>query len=232
MVIDIILALIILLAAFNGYKKGLVGILIKAIGFICAIILAFILQNQVANTLYTTSLGENIKSTVKQTITNKIEKESKVEKEEKVEEKEEFVENKIENSTIDIKNNFYTSIINNIKESSQVESVSTEITMFILKGISFIVIFITVIIISYILQMLLNIVFKLPLLDSVNKVGGIGISIVMIVFKIWILLAIIYFIMPVISINMVTEMIEKSYITKFMFNNNILVSFFSKKIGI
>lgn len=214
MVLDIIIVALIVIGAFIGYRKGLVGILVSLIGTIAAIILAFLLQTPVANSLYNGGIGQMVETTVQETITNALE------------------ENLQKNEGNADTQSFYSKIIENVTGSEQVENVSKELTMSVLKGISFFVIFFVVILITYILQMILNIVVKLPLVGVANNVGGILAGALKVIVKVYVILAIVYCLSGVIKIDFVDNLINSSTITKLMYNNNVIVSVIFKGVKI
>ena len=72
--------------------------------------------------------------------------------------------------------------------------------------------------------MILNIVFDLPILHSVNKFGGMAINLVATLLKLWILLAAIQLISSVVAIDFITNLINQSYLTKLLYENNILLN--------
>lgn len=209
MVIDIIVLAYIAFSIFAGYKKGLIGILASFVGFVVALILAFALEPQVVNFLnndtHVASTIENgIRSGVSQALQQK-------------------------QDNLQGTNKFYSGIINNFANETA-DEISYNITQFVLKGISFVGVYIIVIVIMYILESLLNFVFDLPILKSINKSGGIAVNIVMAIFKIWIVLAIISFLVPFGSMQQVVNAINQTYITKYLFNNNLIVSFLGKDV--
>lgn len=213
MIIDIIILLLIILGAFAGYKKGLVGILVSLIGLVLALILGFILQGPVSNYLYNdTGIGSSISDNVSSFITDALDKKS---------------ENSESNND---EVSFYAGILKNITNEDQINDAAKNITMYILKGVSFIAIFFTVFIICYILSMILNLVFDLPLLSSVNKLGGIGAGALKALIKIWILLAIISFLSPIPMVDGVVEYIQKTNITNYLYSNNIIVFLISSNL--
>ncbi|MCX8075051.1 MAG: CvpA family protein [Clostridia bacterium] len=207
MLIDLIVILFIAISAVLGYKKGLVGILVSFIGFILAIILAFTLQSTLVDYLKNTPISTGINDSIKQNITSTLNTKSE-----------------------DSQKQFYLNVISKFGTTDKIDELCNNITTFILKIISFIGIFIIVILISFMLQMLLNLVFKLPILSSVNKVGGIFASCIMSIFKIWILLAIISFLSTMNIANGALEYINKTTITKNLYNNNVIVSILSSNL--
>lgn len=201
MIIDIIVIAIIALSAFLGYKKGLVSILVSFAGMIIAIVLAFILQGPVADFLYTTSIGSSIEQGVTKVIEENVQKENNNDNE-----------------------NFITKILNSKENSQDINKAAESLTKYILKGISFVGILILVFIICYILQMVLNLVFDLPLLNSVNRLGGIGLNVIKTLIKLWVLLAIISFISAIPIVKPVVDVINDSMLVKLLYDNNFLVA--------
>lgn len=211
MIIDIILIALIALGVFFGYKKGLVGILIGVASLILSIILAFVLQGPVSEYLYSTPVGTSIESKVTEFVNDTLSSENN--------------ENVDSEDNTKKENDFFSKVIQDATNSEDtVKEASKNITMFILKGITFIGIFILVRIICYILQMILNIVFDLPILHSVNKFGGMAINLVATLLKLWILLAATQLISSVVAIDFITNLINQSYLTKLLYENNILLN--------
>ena len=211
MIIDIILIALIALGVFFGYKKGLVGILIGVASLILSIILAFVLQGPVSEYLYSTPVGTSIESKVTEFVNDTLSPENN--------------ENVDSEDNTKKENDFFSKVIQDATNSEDtVKEASKNITMFILKGITFIGIFILVRIICYILQMILNVVFDLPILHSVNKFGGMAINLVATLLKLWILLAAIQLISSVVAIDFITNLINQSYLTKLLYENNILLN--------
>lgn len=211
MIIDIIIIALIALGVFFGYKKGLVGILIGVASLILSIILAFVLQGPVSEYLYSTPVGTSIESKVTEFVNDTLSSENN--------------ENVDSEDNTKKENDFFSKVIQDATNSEDtVKEASKNITMFILKGITFIGIFILVRIICYILQMILNVVFDLPILHSVNKFGGMAINLVVTLLKLWILLAAIQLISSVVAIDFITNLINQSYLTKLLYENNILLN--------
>lgn len=209
MIIDIIVIAYIALSIFAGYKKGLIGILTSFLGFIIAIVLAFALQSTVVDYINNhTHIANTLESGIRNGVNQAIQQKQ---------------------DNLQSTNKFYSSLVD--KFSSQTsDEISYNITQFVLKGASFIAIYIIVLIIVYIIQMLLNILFDLPILKSINKFGGIVINIIMAVIKIWILLAIISFLVPFGAMQQVVDAIENTQITKYLFDNNVIVSILGKDV--
>lgn len=207
MIIDIIIVAIVVIGGFAGYKKGLVGILVGFIGIVLSIMLGFMLQTPISDYLQKeTAIGTTLTESIKTSI-----------------EKSGATENLLYKSILEATAKGDASALT-IDQSTNI------ITNFILKGLSFILVFMVVYIICYILQMVLNIVFDLPILNSLNKIGGVGIGVVMSLIKITILLAIISFISPIPIFNDLVKIIQNSTIGNILYTNNIIVSIIKSNI--
>ena len=207
-ILDLIVIVLIIFGAFSGKKKGLVGIIVGFAGLILSIILAFTMQSTVANTLYNMGIGDSVNNIVTENINTMLENEEKKE------------------------DNFYGQLVVKMTTEDQVSDTSKAVTMFIMKGISFIVIFLIVYIICYILQMILNVVFDLPGLNAINGIGGIVVGGLSVVIKIWILLAILSFLAPLPAFATVSEYIDDTILVKILYNYNLLVGIIKSGLNI
>ena len=216
MIIDIVLILVIVLSAFIGYKKGFVKVIVKLGTFLIALVLAFLLQSSVAK-----FIGEDIgfKNTISTTVQNKLSDYAKSKEDDKK------TDIKMLEKTIDE--------INSAAEEKKAEVIqkwANNIADFILKGLSFIIIFFTVAIVMGILSLILNTVIKLPVLDTLNGVLGLGAAVILMAVRIMILLTIIYFVSPLEIIQPVINYINTSCITKLLYENNIIVNILGRKL--
>ena len=216
MIIDIVLILVIVLSAFIGYKKGFVKVIVKLGTFLIALVLAFLLQSSVAK-----FIGEDIgfKNTISTTVQNKLSDYAKSKEYDKK------TDIKMLEKTIDE--------INSAAEENKAEVIqkwANNIADFILKGLSFIIIFFTVAIVMGILSLILNTVIKLPVLDTLNGVLGLGAAVILMAVRIMILLTIIYFVSPLEIIQPVINYINTSCITKLLYENNIIVNILGRKL--
>ena len=216
MIIDIVLILVIVLSAFIGYKKGFVKVIVKLGTFLIALVLAFLLQSSVAKFIVE-DIG--FKNTISTTVQNKLSDYAKSKEDDKK------TDIKMLEKTIDE--------INSAAEENKAEVIqkwANNIADFILKGLSFIIIFFTVAIVMGILSLILNTVIKLPVLDTLNGVLGLGAAVILMAVRIMILLTIIYFVSPLEIIQPVINYINTSCITKLLYENNIIVNILGRKL--
>lgn len=209
MIIDIILILFIALGAFLGYKKGLINVIFSIVTILISIILSLLLQAPVANALSKSKMSDNINIAVKENI-------------------EKIVSDKSEDNQ---NNKIYDMVLKQVLSKENISEQANKITMFIIKGISFVAVFIIVTVILFILKSVLNLVFDLPLLHSINKLGGLGAGAIKNIVIIYVVLALIAFTSPLpFVINNITPKINNTIITKILYNNNLLVNVISSHV--
>lgn len=200
LVLDLVVIALIILGAFSGKKKGLVGIIVGFASLILSIVLAFAFQSVVADAIYDMGLGSAVKEMAQESIQKQID------------------EGSGEDAT------FYGQIISNVADETQIEQTAESVSRFVMKGLSFIAIFLIVRLICYILQMVLNVVFNLPILNTINGTGGIVVGALGVLIRIWILLALLSFVAPLPMFSSVMSYIDQTFITKLLYNNNLLVA--------
>lgn len=198
--LDVILVALIAFGAFRGHKKGLVGILVGFAALILSIVLAFAFQSIVANALYDSGIGVKVKEIASENIQQMIDNGENVEQ------------------------SFYGNIISGAITEDKVSQAGEVVARFIMKGLSFIVIFLIVRLICYILQMILNVVFNLPILSSINGIGGTVVGMLSVLIKIWIILAVVSFISPLPVFEGLAKFIDSTLLLKLLYNNNLLVT--------
>ncbi|MBR2785088.1 MAG: CvpA family protein [Clostridia bacterium] len=198
--IDILVVLLVVLGAFSGHKKGLVGILVGFAALILSIVLAFMFQSVVADAIYDTGLGQSVAGIAKNNMQDMMKNGENVDK------------------------SIYGKVLSNAVTDDNLTVASENISRFVMKGLSFIAIFLIVRIICYILQMILNVVFNLPILSTVNGIGGTVVGGLSVLIKIWIVLALISFVSPLPMFDSIVSYIDKTFLVKLLYNNNLLVA--------
>lgn len=197
--LDLVVIALIAIGAFSGHKKGLIGILVSFASLILSIILAFTFQSVVSEAIYNSGVGSKVQDVIEDSMQEMID----------------------DGKTVNV--SFYGNIISNITTSEQVSQAAESVTRFIMKGLSFILIFLVVHLICYILRMILNLVFNLPILSSINGMGGTIVGALSVVIKVWLVLAIISFISPLPMFSSVVDYIDKTILIKLLYNNNFVV---------
>lgn len=236
MILDICIIVLVVISVFIGYKKGFVKLVAKLVGFFVAILLAYLLSPSLGRYIYeNVGLGNNIKQGVVGTIEKYISSEESLQNSNK--KLNESKNNKVE---VDIFDKYIKQVINEERITAEIENkkdyvideVSEKVAKVVAKGLAFIAIFTIVMICIFILSLILDSVFSLPLLKTFNKTGGIIVSILILVLRIYILFATINLISPL-GISFIAKAIKyinTTAIAKFLYNNNLLAVIITKVI--
>lgn len=200
-IIDLIIILIIALFTFIGYKQGLIKVAIKIFSFIIAIIVAITLYKPAANLIIAkTSLDETIKNTMVKKITP---------------------EGLKSTDQVKVPDNISQSIIGGANQT--IDEISNTISIKIIEVSSLLIIFIIVKILLKFVSAIADLIAKLPIIKQFNKLGGTLYGLIEGILIIYILLAILSMVAPLIESNIITE-IDQSLIGGMMYNNNILLN--------
>ena len=198
-IIDLIVVAFVLLCVFYGYKKGLVKVGIKMLSFLIAIIITFILYRPISMMIinYTT-----IDETIQNTVIEKIDKKD-------TSDDEELENNILENAKSDI-----------------VTEIAKPLSYNIIYAVVMILLFIISKIILFFISSLTDILTELPIINQFNKAGGILYGILISFAIIYLILLIVSFIIKYNPDSQVYELINRTYVTKLMYEYNIFNIFF------
>ena len=200
LVIDLILIGIVALFTFIGYKQGLVKAAIKILSFIIAIVVSLILYKPVSSiVINNTSIDEKIKSTIVENV--KIEEGTK------------------EEPNI-IKENLSNKIITGANNT--LEEVANSFSIKLIEIAVILLLYIVARIVLKFISALSDLITNLPLIKQANKVGGIIYGFLKGILIVYILLALIYLVSPMIDSN-AFGIIDNTILTKEIYNNNILL---------
>ena len=207
LIVDLVIVAIILLCVGLGYKRGLTGCLLKIISFILAIIVACILFKPVSILIINnTQIDENLENSIRSVIIKQEEEKNEVEKTEEDTTMptvvQEYINETLEDATNDVKNKVATLIIN----------AGVWITIFIIAKILLLVI-----------KLITKWITKLPVIKQFDKLGGIIYGLLEALIIIYIILAIISFLSPMLPNSILILSIKKSFIGSFMYNSNLLL---------
>ena len=200
-IFDIAIIAIIALSTFIGYKQGLVKSAIKILSFFIAIAIALVLYRPMSSIIINnTPIDDNIKNAIVERITP---------------------EGVDINQEVEVQNNFSLQIIGNA--TNTIEGIAEAFAVKLIETGTLLLIYIIVKIALKFVTVLADIIAKLPLLKQINEVGGTIYGIIKGVILVYTILAIVYLITPLLS-NNVKENIDKSFITKTLYNNNIILN--------
>lgn len=226
MVLDIIIVIFILVSVVVGFKKGFTDTVLRLAGGIIALVLAFMLQGSVAQFITEqTGMDKQIAEGVKSSITKMLIKENTTPTKEQNDNTNFLTSAKLfADKYQDIKNS------SGNERESKIDQWSMSVASFVVKGISFVAIFIAVSIVIMILRLILGGVMDLPVLKQLDGLAGLGAGFVLGIIQLLVIFAIISFISPMQIMSGINNLIEASTIAKIIYNNNFLVSIIASKI--
>lgn len=209
--IDIIVILLILGLTYLGYKRGLTGVIIKLISFVLSLVVALILFKPISYFIINnTPLYNNLAKSVEE----KLIKDNKTTGENA---DGELKSNEEPNAIVKSVNKEINKSENKVKKS--VAEYIAEVIINIIVAIS---IYIILRIAMFCLSFTFKFISELPIIHQFDKIGGT-------IYGLLESLLIIYILLAIISLINVSELqlaIQTSYITSWLYNNNLILLFF------
>ena len=198
-IIDVILLVLIALSTFIGYKKGLIKVAFHLISFILAILIAILLYKPISNFIINyTSIDDKIEQTIEERLSSS---------------------NTTKQETENIIVNYYSNVKNastNVIANNTIINIACMIFVFIITNI-----------ILLFFKFSGDLIAKLPIIKQFNNVGGFIYGLIKGFIIIYVILAIIAILSPVVNINDLLNIINSSIITNIMYNNNIIFILFT-----
>lgn len=234
-IIDLIAIVFLIVSALIAYYKGFVKTFFGFISVILAILLACCFSKPLANHMKaSTEMDEWIASGI--TEIGKKEEEPEytilsgesisgeiVIEEEPVEEEDEinleiigFIEN-LPDSVSDV-------IDFEEQKNATLLNIANKVSDGVIGILAWVIIYFVVRIIFAVITVIFDGIMNIPILKSINNLAGLVIGVVLGVFRIYLLLAIIYFISNVTSITFFVNIIQNSSIVNAMYNNNLIIN--------
>lgn len=206
--IDLIIIAILILSVIMGYKKGLANVVFNIFAFFIALITTVILYKPVANiVINNTEIDDKIKLMI---INNTEEEES------------------TENSSDTGIQKYIESAIKDTAEQAKsqvIETVANTVSIRAVEILTSIILFIAIRIILMILKVFTQTIANLPLIKQFNELGGVIYGVAKGLIIIYIILTIMYFVVSINGNGNIAEAINNSYITRILYNNNIIVNY-------
>lgn len=216
--IDIIALIILVVSAGYAYYKGFVKTFFGFISTIVALIIACVLCNSVS--MYIKD-NTNIDNWIVTSITS-IEIENG-DDEIDIEEAQSG-----ENDLLGIIDSLPSSITESLNfEETKNElknSLALKVSDTVINVLSWLIIYVVVRVILLIVTIVFDGIMSIPFLRTINNLAGLILGTLMGVFRIYMILAIVYFISNIIDISGFVTAIQSSVVVSHMYNNNLLIS--------
>lgn len=212
-IIDLIIVGILGLSILLGYQKGLTKCVIKILSFIIAVVVAAILFKPVSNfVIEKTEIDDNIKQAVINLVGDDIQESGKVKEDSNLPQAMvNYINETVENAVEVAKENVITVVAETIATTTI--NVGVAILLFIVVRIALIFV-----------SALSKIITDLPIIKQFDKTGGILYGAIRALVIIFVILALISLISPMIEQTGIIAAINKSFIGSILYNNNILLN--------
>ena len=206
---DLIIIAILVLSIVMGYKKGLINVVFNIFAFFIALIATIILYRPVANIIINnTEIDDKIKSA----IINNTTEEKQSEESSSNTGMQKYIEDAIKNTADEAK-------------SQVIETVANTISIRAVEILTSIILFIVIRAVLIVLKVFTQAIANLPLIKQFNELGGVIYGIAKGLIIVYIILTIMYFVVSINGKGNIAEAINNSYITKILYNNNIIVNY-------
>lgn len=216
--IDLIVIGILLLSTFLGYKKGLIGVAFKILSFIIAIIITLILFKPISNYIVNnTKLSQTIENTIIEKLSSEKIEEGKIKQE----------ESNLPNVVVNYINEGIDNAVNETKDNI-IKTVAHNLTGTAIDLIVMIGIFIITRLLLLFAKAILEAVSEIPIIKQFNETGGIIYGILRGMLVIYVILAIISLILPMLEKTAILRIINSTILTKMLYNNNLILMLFFK----
>lgn len=205
-ILDIILVAILAASIFFGYKKGLVKVAISLCALVIAVIVTLVFYKPISSAIIkNTDWDEKIEQIIIENATKD------VDNKEQEGNMLENAQNYIDNAVTEEQNNVVENVAPVIAE--RVIVIGTMIGLFIATRLVLIL-----------LTLVSDVITNLPIIKQFNKLGGLLYGIIRGLVIVYALLAVAFFIVSVSANVGITNAIDGSFITKFMYSHNILLN--------
>lgn len=212
-IIDLIIIGILALCIFFGYQKGLTKCVIKILSFVIAILVAAILFKPVSNfIIQNTEMDDNIKETIVNLVKDDVEESGKVKEDTNLPKAMvNYINESVENAVEETKNNVVEVAAEGIAQTTI--HVGVAILLFVIVRIALVFV-----------SALSKIITDLPIIKQFDKTGGILYGALKAFIIIFVVLALISLISPMIEQTGIIVAINKSFIGSILYNHNVLLN--------
>ena len=218
-IFDAVVVGIFILCISVAMKKGFIKASSTILSIVLTFVLMFLFQDTISTYIKNSDMGLAIKEKVTSAITKDVQGQNPQTSDSQ------FFKNTgipgfIINLIPDVSDKIYNA------KNEIVQKTSENITASIINVLSIIVLYILIRILLFILLKILDSLFNLPGLKTVNKLSGAAIGVINALFIIYILCALLIWFVPNDSSEMIKTTISQTILTKYFYNNNLLLKIF------
>ena len=226
-IIDIVLIAVMIFFVIMSAKKGFISASKNIITLILTVTLLASMQGVMLDALQKSPLGDNIKEMVSKNVTKTYQAENLPEGADTTDtEKSIMICEAMSLPTF-----LADSIAESIRGMSEIknnvmEVITDSLTMLIMRIIALLLLFVLVRIFVFLAVKLLESLFGLPGLKTINKTLGAAIGVVNAFLSVYIICGLVSLFVPTDKLSIVSAAIDQTMLLKYLYNNNLLLSLF------
>lgn len=226
-VLDIILLAVIIFFVVWSAKKGFISASKTIITLILTVTLLASMQDVVLETLQNSKLGDNIKEMVSRNITKTYEEEQLPESVDTTDTEQSLMVCRALSLPVFLSDSIEESILQMSEIKNNVMEVITDsITQLIMRIIAILLLFVLVRIFVFLAVKLLESLFGLPGLKTINRTLGAVIGIVNALLAVYIICGFVSVFVPTDKLAIISQTIDTTFLLKYFYNNNLLFGLF------
>ncbi len=227
LILDAILIAVIVCFVAASAKKGFIRASRSIVALLLTAILLTSLQPVVLNFLQQSPLGDNIKLMVSKNVTKTYEKENLPQDTDTTDTEQSL----LICEALSLPSFLSDSIETSIKQMSEIknnvmEVITDSISLLILRLLSIILLFLAVRLFVFLILKLLESLFGLPGLKTINRTLGAAIGIFNALLSVYIICGAVSILTPLDKLQAVQTAIDSTYVLKYFYDNNLLMSLF------
>lgn len=217
--IDLVIISMIVSSTYWGYRKGLVGVIFKVLVFIVSLLIVFVLYKPVSNSIIkNTEIDDKIAEVIRSNLEGTTLSDGQLL---------EASESNFSAGVVNLINLFVSEALNQAK-SDAVGYVATELSYFIIRVGTMLLLFMLSKFFLLFIRFAAELIASLPVIKMFNKSGGLIYGIIKGFLLVYVILAILSVISPLVSSWGIMNAVGDSFIGSRMYNNNIILNLIIK----
>lgn len=218
LIFDVVIALIFIICIGHSMKQGFFKASSAILSIVLTIVLMFAFQDSISTYLKNSQFGQDITNRITEALTQK--------------NGEVIVESEDDKTGEFGLPMFFGSFLSDTEEKIEtakndlIEQAAQSATASVINILSIVILYIAIRISLFFLLKIVNAIFKLPVLKSINRLAGAAVGVVNALFIVYILCAALIWFVPNDSSELIRDTVSKTYITQHFYNNNLLLELF------
>ena len=217
-IIDLIIVLILAVSILVGYFRGLTKSLIRILSFVLAIIIAAVFFKPVSSlVIQHTEIDDQLKASIISLVQDEVKEDGEVKEESNLPKAlVDYINKSVEDAITETKDAIVLNVADTLTET--IINIGVAIALFILTEL-----------VMLIVSVASDLITKLPVIKQFDKTGGVIYGAIRAIALIFVVLAAISLMSPLIENTGIVAMVNKSFIGGWLYNNNLILQLVFQK---